>query len=67
MKKRYLKAEIEWLLVIVLSMMTIITLMIDSIELSLSLFIFGVVWFTTMFIIYRVLKTYGRGVYLEKE
>lgn len=67
MKKRYLKTEIEWLLVIVLSTMTIITLMIDSIELSLNLFIFGVVWFATMFIIYRVLKIYGRGVYLEKE
>lgn len=65
MKKRYLKKNIEMFLSTVLMAMFIITCMVNDFELSFRVAVIAIIWFTVMFIIYKILKKYGRGVIYE--
>ena len=66
MKKRYLKKNIEMALSIILMTMFIITCMVDSFELSLNFMMIMIIWFSVMFIIYKILNKYGKGVIYER-
>ena len=67
MKKRYLRKEIEYALSIILSLMFMLTIMVDSFELSLNTLYFAVIWFSVMFVLYKILKKYGRGIIYDNE
>ena len=64
-KKRYLKKNIEMALSIILMIMFIITCMVDSFELSFGFMVFMIMWFSVMFVIYKILNKYGKGVIYE--
>ena len=67
MKKRYLRKEIEYALSIILSLMFMLTIMVDSFELSLNTLYFAIIWFTIMIILYKTLKKYGHGIIYDNE
>ena len=64
---RKLKKWVEYTLVSILMTMGIITLSLCSFELTLSTLIISVIWFGLIYFIYRILVSYGKGLYLERD
>ena len=67
MKKRYFRKEVEYLLGCILMTMFIFTCMVNDFELSFRFLAFAIIWFVMMFILYHLLRKYGRGRFFERD
>ena len=60
MKRYYLKPVFETILTYIFFTMVMLTLCVDDFVWAWSTLVFAIIWFSTMYIIFRILKKYGK-------
>lgn len=67
MKKRYLRPSIEKLLIAITMLMLLPVFMLDDFDVSLKTFAIMLTYISILGLNIYILKTWGRGLWLDKE